>query len=143
MRLKWTSKREPAAEEPAAPPPVVEGDLDMRALRQALWRRRYWIILPTLAACALTAVGVNFLTPRYKSEARILYEGRENIFLRPDVDKATQERSGADQEAVTSQVQLVLSREVALDVIKQLRLNELPEFDPALRGISPFKYLLI
>ena len=122
---------------------MIDGDLDMRELRRALWRRRRWIIIPTILACALTAVGVNFLTLRYKSEARILYEGRENIFLRPEVDKATQERSGADQEAVTSQVQLVLSREVALDVIKQLKLNERPEFDPVLRGISPLKYLLI
>src|SRR5262249_51551123 len=143
MGLKWTSKGEPAAEAAAEASPALDGDLDMRTLRRALWRRRRWIIIPTIAVCALTAVGVNFLTPRYKSEARILYEGRENIFLRPEVDKAVQERAGADQEAVTSQVQLVLSREVALDVIKRLKLAELPEFDPVLRGISPVKYRLM
>src|SRR5262245_39967877 len=143
MRLKWTSRPEAAPEVVADAATAVDGDLDMRALRGALWRRRRWIIVPTILVCALSAVAVNFLTPRYKSEARILYEGRENIFLRPEVDKGTQERAGADQEAVTSQVQLVLSREVALDVIKKLKLAELPEFDPALRGISPLKFLLI
>src|SRR5262249_37118659 len=132
----------PAAEIAVEAAPAIDGDLDMRALRHALWRRRRWIIIPSVLACALSAVAVNFLAPRYKSEARILYEGRENIFLRPEVDKATQERSGADQEAVTSQVQLVLRREVALDAIKRLKLGERPEFDPARRGTPPLKYLL-
>jgi uncharacterized protein involved in exopolysaccharide biosynthesis/Mrp family chromosome partitioning ATPase len=43
------------------------------------------------------------------------------------------DRSGLDQEALTSQVQLVLSRELARAVIKQVNLTELPEFDAALR----------
>ena len=33
-------------------------------------------------------VGVNLITPHYKSEARILVEGRENIFFRPEAEKA-------------------------------------------------------
>ena len=41
-----------------------------------------------------------------------------------------------DQEAVTSQVQLILSRDLARDVIKKLKLGDLPEFDPVLRGPS-------
>ena len=36
---------------------------------------------------------------------------------------------------MTSQVQLVLSRDLARQVIKELKLGELPEFDPLLRGI--------
>ena len=28
------------------------------------------------------------ITPRYKSEARILVDGRENVFLRPNGDEA-------------------------------------------------------
>lgn len=132
-----------AAAKPAAPRPAIEGDLDMHALGRALWRKRWWVLVPTVAVCALAAVVVNFLTPKYKSEARILFEGRENIFLRPEADKATQDRGIADQEAVTSQVQLVMSRELALDVMRQLKLNERPEFDPVLRGISPLKYMFV
>ena len=41
---------------------------------------------------ALAFVGVNLITPRYKSEARVLVEGRENIFLRPEADKALTDR---------------------------------------------------
>ncbi len=46
------------------------------------------------------------------------------------------------QETVTSQVQLVLSRDLARQVIKDLKLGELPEFDPVLRGISPLRHVL-
>jgi uncharacterized protein involved in exopolysaccharide biosynthesis/Mrp family chromosome partitioning ATPase len=124
------------------PAAVYDGDLDVRRLGQALWRRKLWIIVPTILAAAIATVGVNVVTPKYKSEARILYDGRENIFLRPDVDKANLDRS-LDQEALASQVQLLLSRQLARDVIVKLKLNEQPEFDPVLRGISPLSLLLV
>jgi uncharacterized protein involved in exopolysaccharide biosynthesis len=63
---------------------AVAGDLDLRALGQALKRKRGWIIVPTVLAAVLSMVAVNMVTPRYKSEARILIDGRENIFLRPN-----------------------------------------------------------
>src|SRR6201987_4269876 len=44
--------------------------------------------------------------------------------------------------AVTSQVQLVLSRDLAREIIKTNKLAELPEFDPVLHGLSPVKSLL-
>ena len=47
----------------------------------------------------------------------------------------TEERGSLDAEAVTSQVQLLLSRDLAREVIKANKLAELPEFDPVLRGI--------
>jgi uncharacterized protein involved in exopolysaccharide biosynthesis/Mrp family chromosome partitioning ATPase len=125
--------------------PAVEpdGELDARALGSALWRRKRAIIIPMILITALAAVVVHVITPQYKSTATILYDGRENIFLRPDAEKVTTDRAPADIEALTSQVQLVLSRELALDVIRKLKLNENPEFDPVLRGIPPWKYALI
>ena len=83
------------------------------------------------------------VTPRYRSEARILYDGRENTFLRPEVDRTLNaERPPADAEALTSQVQIVLSRQLALDVIRQLKLGDLPEFDPILRETSVLGHIL-
>jgi uncharacterized protein involved in exopolysaccharide biosynthesis/Mrp family chromosome partitioning ATPase len=119
----------------------VTGDLDLQALGQALLRRKRWIIVPTMLAAALSIAAVNLVTPRYKSEARILIDGRENIFLRPNGER-DQERNALDPEAVTSQVQLLLSRDLAREVIKKNKLAELPEFDPVLRGLSPVKSLL-
>src|SRR5450755_1796911 len=117
------------------------GDLDLRALGQALARNRGWVIVPTVLAAVLSIAAVNLVTPRYKSEARILIDGRENIFLRPNGERS-EERSALDAEAVTSQVQLLLSRDLARDIIRKNRLAERPEFDPVLQGISPAKSLL-
>jgi uncharacterized protein involved in exopolysaccharide biosynthesis len=52
------------------------------------------------------------------------------------------DRNTADQESVTSQAQLILSRDLARDVIAKLKLNELPEFDSTLGGVSPVKTVL-
>src|SRR6202034_3631344 len=100
-----------------------------------------WIIVPTLVVAALSIAAVNLVTPRYKSEARILIDGRENIFLRPNGER-NEERTALDAEAVTSQVQLLLSRDLAREVIKKNKLAQRPEFDPVLQGFARLKSLL-
>ena len=104
-------------------------------------RKRGWIILPTLLALVLSLVAVNMVTPRFKSEARILIDGRESVFLRPNGER-NEERNPLDAEAVTSQVQLLQSRDLAREIIRKNKLAERPEFDPVLQGISPLKSLL-
>ena len=133
------AKPAPATSKPAAAP--ESGDLDLRALGQALVRKRGWIIVPTVLAAVLSIAAVNLVTPRYKSEARILIDGRENVFLRPNGER-NEERNALDAEAVTSQVQLLLSRDLAREIIKKNKLAERPEFDPVLQGLSPVKSLL-
>jgi uncharacterized protein involved in exopolysaccharide biosynthesis/Mrp family chromosome partitioning ATPase len=118
-----------------------EADLDLRALGAALWRRKLLILIPTLVIAALTMVAVNMVTPRYKSEARIIVEGRENVFLRPEAEKGI-DRAAADQEAIATQVQILQSRDIARQVIQQLKLNERPDFDPVLAGTSTLNALL-
>ena len=147
----WRAGKERAAVEKAlsGPAPVTyetaaaseSGDLDLRAMGQALARKRGWIIVPTVLAAVLSVTAVNMLTPRYKSEARILIDGRENVFLRPNGER-NEERNALDPEAVTSQVQLLLSRDLAREIIKKNRLAERPEFDPVLQGVSPLKSVL-
>jgi polysaccharide biosynthesis transport protein len=117
-------------------------ELDLAALGRALWRRKLWIATLTLLAGGLAFAAVNLVTPRYKSEARVLIETRDNIFLRPDAEKALDRGSAIDQEAVTSQAQLILSRDLAREVIKTLKLGERAEFDPVLRGSSTIGVLL-
>src|ERR1700731_1672688 len=133
------SKPAPATYKPATL--AVAGDLDLRVLGQTLLRKRVWIIVPTVLAAVLSIAAVNLVTPRYKSEARILIDGRENVFLRPNGER-NEERTALDPEAVTSQVQLLLSRDLAREIIRKNKLAELPEFDPVLQGLSPLKSLL-
>ncbi|UPK32103.1 exopolysaccharide transport family protein [Bradyrhizobium sp. 186] len=137
-KAKVEAKPAPVAVKQA---PVESGDIDLHALGGALARKRGWIIVPTVLALVASVAVVNLVTPRYKSESRILIDGRENVFLRPSSDRSTEERQALDPEAVTSQVQLVLSRDLAREIIKKNKLAERPEFDPVLQGISPLKSL--
>ena len=118
------------------------GDVDLGALGRALWRQKALIGGLTLLAAAIAFAVVNFITPRYESQAWVLIETRENILFRPDAEKALERGTTADQEAVTSQVQLILSRDLAREVIKKLKLAERPEFDPILGGPSLLRTVL-
>src|SRR5918992_173135 len=126
MRPKfWQSDKASVAPAQAAPVPpqpkaspapapdrsAPRGDLDLSQLWRALVRRKAWIIVPTAVVAALSFAIVNVITPRYKSEARILVDGRENVFLRPNAERV-EERRELDPEAITSQVQIVLSRDL-------------------------------
>jgi uncharacterized protein involved in exopolysaccharide biosynthesis/Mrp family chromosome partitioning ATPase len=116
-------------------------EMNLAMVGRALWRNKRSIIGPTLIMAVAAFVAVNLLTPRYKSEARVLVEGRENIFLRPEAEKSSLDRPAVDAETVTSQVQLVLSRDLALEVIKDLDLASKPEFNAALKEFSPLSVL--
>jgi polysaccharide biosynthesis transport protein len=120
---------------PGSPQVAAAGDIDLGALGRALWRKRVLIAGLTLLTAAIAFLVVNLITPRYKSEARVLIES-------PDAEKTTERGTTVDQEAVTSQVQLILSRDLARDVIKKLKLAERPEFDPVLAGPSLLRTLL-
>ena len=119
-----------------------DAESDLPALGAALWRNKWQIIRPTVLAALIAIAVVEMIPPKYQSEARVLIEGRDNVFLRPNADKDLIDRGTVDQEAVTSQVQLILSRDLAREVIEKLKLNELPEFDPAIAGISPLRKVL-
>jgi polysaccharide biosynthesis transport protein len=120
----------------------IDADVDLASLGAALWRKRYAILRPTIIVALFTFAVVTVIPPKYQSEARVLVVGRDNVFLRPDADKDVIDRGNVDPEAVVSQAQLILSRDLASEVIAKLKLNEMPEFDPALGGVSLVKTLL-
>jgi uncharacterized protein involved in exopolysaccharide biosynthesis/Mrp family chromosome partitioning ATPase len=120
--------------------PSVEPDL--LGLGRAVWQRKTRIVALTLLSAATAFAIVNSIAPRYRSESRLLLEARENIFMRAEADKSLSDRTNLDPEAVTSQIQIMLSRDLARQVIKKEKLNELPEFDPALGGMSPMRTIL-
>jgi len=136
--MLFRKKSKPAA----APAPVAvamspDGEPDMRALGRALWQKRTTILGITLISAAAAFVIVNAITPRYRSESRLLLEARENVFLRAAADKTTTDRTTIDQEAVASQTQVLLSRDLAREVIRKEKLADNPEFArgaPSLSG---------
>jgi tyrosine-protein kinase Etk/Wzc len=121
---------------------AVADELDLGAVGRALIAKKMWVIGPTVLIAALAFAAVNVMTPRYKSEARILVEGRENVFLRPEAEKLAERERTVDPEAVASQVQLVLSRDLARKVIQDLKLTERSEFDSVVNGGSLLRQVL-
>ncbi len=115
--------------------------LDLSALWAAIKRRRVWILAPTLAALGLSFVAVNLISPRYTGEARILLENRDSFYTRPG--QAGGESSGQqfDPEAVQSQVQVVMSRDLAREAIKRIGLVGNPEFDSGAGALNALKKL--
>src|ERR1700722_5426829 len=79
-----------------------DGELDLPALGATLWRKKWKILRPTILVALITLLAVEVITPTYLSESRIFVEGQNNVYLRPDADRDTGERT-VDQEAVTSQ----------------------------------------
>lgn len=120
--------------------PEVANDIDVAALWNAIWSRKLFITAAVLAVGAATFVVLSTLTPQFSSEARILIENDESAFTRPTQGQRTS--VPIDPEAVASQVQVLLSRDLALEVIHSLELTKKPEFNPALRKITPIKSLL-
>jgi len=132
------SRKSKVAVAPAPVIPVVtpDGEADMAGLGRALWRRKTTILGITLLAAGAALIVVNAITPRYNSESRLLLEARENVFLRAEADKNAPDRAALDPEAVTSQVQLVLSRDLARKVIEREKLADNPEFNGGSPGIA-------
>jgi succinoglycan biosynthesis transport protein ExoP len=134
FRKKSKTAAEPA---PVVVPIPPDDEPDMRSLGRALWQKRIKILGVTLISAAIAFVVVNAITPRYRSESRLLLEARENVFLRAAADKTTTDRTTIDPEAVASQIQVVLSRDLAREVIQKEKLTDNPEFNrgaPSLGG---------
>ncbi|HEY8567400.1 MAG TPA: GumC family protein [Beijerinckiaceae bacterium] len=108
----------------------------------ALRRNRRWIILPALIAFLGSLVFVNTVSPRYTGEARIILESRDSYFTRPNQDRSDQPQQ-IDEQAVASQVQVVMSRDLAREAIKRLGLVGNEEFDPLVGGVGLAQRLLM
>lgn len=112
--------------------------LDLAALWAAIKAKKAWVIGPTLAALGLSFVAVNIIPPRYTGEARLLLENGDSFYTRPG---PTAESYGAqfDSEGVQSQVQVVMSRDLAREAIKRIGLVGNPEFDSGAGALGALK----
>ena len=135
MRREASTGRGTSAVDP------VDGQIDLSGLARALWRRRWWIILPTILAGIAASIFVTFATPQYRSQALVLIENRETAYNRPEGSDRATEPARPDPEAVASEVQLALSRDLARSVVRDLKLGERPEFNPG-ASASPVSALL-
>ncbi|KRE08316.1 hypothetical protein ASE61_01570 [Bosea sp. Root670] len=115
--------------------------LDLSTLWAAIKRRKFWIIAPTLAALGLSFVAVNVVTPRYTGEAKLLLESRGGFYALPG--QAQTDSGQFDSEAVQSQVQVIMSRDLAREAIKRIGLVGNSEFDSGVGALSAVRKLAV
>ncbi|MGU3538365.1 Wzz/FepE/Etk N-terminal domain-containing protein [Methylobacterium sp. A54F] len=125
--------------------PVAERASEGLALPQmlAVLRRSWaWIAVPTVLAGAAAVAFVQVVPPRYTGEAKVLLESREAAFTRTAAERGEQ-AAPIDEQAVASQVQVAMSRDLAREAIRRLKLVGNPEFDPSAGEPGPAKRVLM
>ncbi len=131
--------------DPVAPTerPSAAGDgLSVTQMFSVLGRSWGWIAVPTLAVALGSGVFVQVVTPRYTGEAKVLLESRDPAFARTAAERGEPVQP-IDEQAVASQVQVAMSRDLARQAIRSLKLVGNPEFDPQAGGVSALQSALM
>lgn len=137
-----SSPPSPVFDAPARSGQGASDGLGLVQLARLLRRSWLWIAIPTCVA-GIGAVGfVQAVSPRYTGETKILLESREAAFTRTAQERGDQPQP-IDEPAVASQVQVVMSRDLAREAIRRLALVGNPEFDPSVAGIGPVQRALM
>jgi len=107
-------------------------EMDVAAIAAALWRKAWLLVLIALGVGILTYLGLSTVTPLYTGDAQVLIEARESPLTRPRDAPSENIAVQLDESAISSQVEVLRSREIANKIIDQFDLMRNPEFDPAL-----------
>jgi uncharacterized protein involved in exopolysaccharide biosynthesis/Mrp family chromosome partitioning ATPase len=108
--------------------------VNLADIGSAVRRRWRWVALPTALAFAGSVLFVNIVSPRYTGEAKLLLQSADTSLTRPAPERGEQQQ--IDEQAVASQVQVVMSRDLAREAIKRLNLVGNREFDPMVGGVG-------
>ena len=104
-------------------------DIDLGSLFSAVKRNAIKIILAVLIAGVLAFFIVNMLDDKYRSEARILIDNREPIYTDQQQIGGNLQSPVLDERGVTSQMEILKSNDLVMEVARQLDLASYPEFD--------------
>ena len=103
-------------------------DVDLPTLGRALWRAKGWILGLARRRWSHHLRRSIDGRPLFTSEARILIQNDELAFTPPADERRDPRLSSLDEQAVESQVQVMTSRDLAVDVVKALDLTNNPDF---------------
>lgn len=122
-------------------PPSARDGLTLSQVFPVLRRAWAWILIPTLLVAIGAGVFVQVVAPRYTAEAKILLESRDPSFARTTTERG-EPAQPIDEQAVASQVQVVMSRDLAREAVRRLNLIGNPEFDTTVGDASLVRSLL-
>ncbi len=111
--------------------------IDIGAVLGAVVKRLPRVVIVTAALLAAALVLTMFMPRLYESSASILVEPRSNIYTRP-AGEQPQSAPSADAGVVSSQIELIKSRDTLMTVVDKLDLRSVPEFNgTGAGGFSP------
>lgn len=117
-------------------PAGEDARIDLAALLAAVVRRLPRILLVTAGLLVATFVVLMLVPRHYESAAGILVEPRTNAYVRASNEQAAP-AAASDVGVVSSQIELIKSRDTLLKVIDELDLRSVPEFNGGMAGYSP------
>ncbi|MDC9824315.1 GumC family protein [Devosia sp. ZB163] len=118
--------------------------MDVGALVSAVLSRWLRIVLVTVLLLVATASILMFVPKVYESSASILVEPRENVYTRAPGETSSGGGSAGNEAALmSSQIELIKSRDLLLEVIGSEGLRSVPEFaKPAFSPVGAVMKLL-
>jgi uncharacterized protein involved in exopolysaccharide biosynthesis/Mrp family chromosome partitioning ATPase len=117
-------------------------DIDLGSLFAAVKRNAIKIILAVLIAGVLAFFLVNLLDEKYRSEARILIDNREPVYTDQQQIGGNPQSAVLDERGVTSQMEILKSNNLVMEVARQLDLASYSEFDTP-KSASAIESILI
>ncbi|MEP7241060.1 MAG: GumC family protein [Devosia sp.] len=110
--------------------PADDLRMDARALFAALWARALRIVIVTVLLLAATFAVLLFVPKQYESSSSLLVEDRSNAITQGVVAPPTSTGGGVSIDALlSSQIELIKSRDTLLAVAEALDLKSIAEFN--------------
>ena len=106
-------------------------DVDLGGIFGSIWRNKFKLLIASLIVTLLAFFLLQVISPRYRSEARILIRTGDAVLAGPGSQNNLRQ-SDLDDPGIASQVQLLQSRAIARQVIEELDLKSSPEFDKSI-----------
>lgn len=117
----------PRAERPTDAGEPAQG-IDLLQLLRGMWRRKLMMLLVIITITGAVLAWLMVTPSRYVAEAQVLIESGETAFTSVEGDRPP---GPVDDLSVQSEVEVIKSRDLALEVMRTLNLADVPGFADA------------
>jgi succinoglycan biosynthesis transport protein ExoP len=114
-----------------------EVEIDLRRILMTFWRRRYLIVFMMLGFMGAVYYACERITPLYETGALVLVK-QEQLDVNNIASTQLSHKRKADSSQILSEVEIIRSRNLMLEVIRRLNLYEVPSFTHDLPYIRRF-----